>query len=377
MRVTFVSRSWPSNERSGVTLAAAEHVSMLIDAGHDVSIVGSCSTVLDEQLPVFARYYVPAQGSGALYSPPRINLGLLESVLLLSKPDLIVVEAWQTALTDAAVDIAYRLGFPLLMVSHGVAVHSFTKRPIDLLRAFGWIYYRIHFLPQRISRLSALTTLDELATSKRFYDRDIAIRLGIPVVSLVNSAVNWRAESPERAQRKLQVLVVGYYSPIKNQLGALETMKGLPEYIQFRFVGRRSGSYFDTCVKRASQLGLSSRVIYCEDDECDLAEEVAYSLAILSTSVTEALPIILLEAMASGTPFVATPVGAVSSLKAGILAGDTQSQRNAILALLNDNMLWNRLSYEGRCQFQLRFTRKQVQKNLLHAVSVVMKAEQR
>lgn len=372
MRITVVSRSWPSNERSGVTLAAAQHVRALAENGHEVSIVGAFSNVLDEHLPVVSRFHVPARGGGALYSPIHIDRALLTDVFRRSSPALVVVESWQTALTDVAVDIAFELGLPILMVSHGVSLHPFTNHPVDILRGLAWTYYRLKTLPRRISSLSAITTLDESATSFRFYDRDLALQLGIPVLPLVNAPVNWMATSSRREQRKPQILVIGYYSPVKNQIGALHVLAGLPVELQLRFIGPRNGRYYERCRALAVSLGLESRVSFLEDNECDLSVEISHSLVVLSTSTTEVLPIVLLEAMASSTPFVATPVGAVPSLRAGIVAADSQSQCAAVSALAGDTSLWNQVVREGQCQYQARFTLERVHESLLHAVEVAL-----
>jgi glycosyltransferase involved in cell wall biosynthesis len=372
MRITVVSRSWPSHERSGVTLAVAEHVRILAAAGHIVSIIGSHPAVLREQLPVSARFHVPARGSGAVYAPARINRRQLASTLRHSAPDLVIVEAWQTALTDAAVSVASSLEMPTLMISHGSSLHSFTSRPLDRLRALAWLPYRRTRLPGLISCLSALTTLDETATSARFFDRDLARRLGVPVVPLTNSPANWTERIRDREQRTSQILVVGYFSPIKNQLAALEVAARLPSLLHFLFVGPRQGRYFDRCVRRAEQLGLATRTRFAEDHECDLADEISRSLVVLSTSITEALPLTLIEAMAAGTPFVATPVGAVPSLRGGILARDIAEQNEAIQTLASDRSRWQRCADDGRMQFAERFSARLVESQLRLAVDVAM-----
>jgi glycosyltransferase involved in cell wall biosynthesis len=167
-------------------------------------------------------------------------------------------------------------------------------------------------------------------------------------------------------------LVVGYFSPIKNQLAALEVLDRLPSALRFMFVGPRQGRYFDRCVRRAAELGLAARTTFAEDHECDLADEISRSLVVLSTSITEVLPMTLIEAMASGTPFVATPVGAVPSLRGGILAEDHMGQRDAIQSLLQDPQRWQGCSEDGWVQFASCFARERVEAQLRHAVDVAM-----
>jgi len=370
MRIAVVSRYWPSNERSGVTLAAAAHVKILAAAGHDVSIIGSVDTVLDEHLPVSARYHVAARGSGSLYSPARLSREHLRKVIETLSPELVIVEAWQTALTDTTIDVASDAHVPLLMVSHGASVHPFGPGPLEHLRALAWRHYRSITLPRLISRLNVLTTLDESSTSDRFFDRDLARRMGIPVVPLANSAVNWSPGFIERERRRPQILVIGYFSRIKNQMAALEVCAALPQHLHMRFVGPRVGGYYERCVGHARELGLESRVTFAEDAECDVADEIAGSLVVLSTSITEALPLTLIEAMAAGTPFVATPVGAVPSLQGGVLAADRMQQTAAVRTLAEESSEWCRCSEAGRRQFFRDFSRERVAAQLMHAIDI-------
>jgi glycosyltransferase involved in cell wall biosynthesis len=374
MRVVVVSRSWPIYERSGLALAAAQHVRLLAQVGYEVVIVGAQPEVLRENLPVAAAYHVAAHGSGALYAPARVDRFALRCVLQRAGADLVLVEAWQTALTEAAVDVAHALGVPVLMVSHGLSVHPYTCSWRDVLRSWGWLWYRYVTLPARLRRLSALTALDLAAPSPRLYDRDLARRLGVPVWPLVNAPQYQCLTVAGRATRRRQVIVVGYYSPVKNQLDALRVMAGLTDDVQLCLVGPRRGRYYERCARMAARWGLAKRTRFVEDHECDLAAEIGASLVLLAPSRTEVLPIVLLEAMACGTPFVATPVGAVPQLGAGLLAQSVGALRQQVQRLLEDEVLWQERSQAGLAASQ-RYTRDQVRAQLLQAVSAA--AQQR
>jgi glycosyltransferase involved in cell wall biosynthesis len=370
MRITIVSRSWPSTERSGVSLAASLHAEILIDAGHVVSIIGGDTNVKHLTLRAASIYSVPSRGSGVWYSPATIDCELLKDVISCSAPDLVVVEAWQTAISDATVDVCYHLSVPILMISHGVSVHPFTSNVVDVVRSLSWSYYSLRSLPKRISRLSAITTLDIVSDSKRFYDRDIALGLNIPVIPLVNSPINFAENGLSFHQRKRQILVVGYFSAVKNQIRALEVFADLPASLEIRFIGSRYGKYYLKCLRKVEELNLGARVTFCQDDECDVANEIASSLIVLCVSITEALPVTLLEAMASGTPFVAAPVGAIPAMGAGVIASNKVDQQTAILSLAEDSEHWTRTSEIGRAAYLARYTQEHVRNNLLDAISI-------
>lgn len=360
MKIVLVSRSWPSNERSGVSLAAREHLVLLSEAGHQVSIVGAHKELINEEVPAAARFHIASSGSGSLYSPARFDSCLLEEIFHKCSPDVVLVEAWQTALTEGAIDVAAKLGVPVVMLSHGISVHPYSWCLSDLLRALGWLWYSWRVLPSRIMKLSVLAVLDEFSNSQRFYDRILAKRLLIPVQSYTNAPVNWRRGSALPKDRNRQVLVVGYFSAVKNQLAALRVLALLQSDLKMCFVGKRSGSYYAECVALVHKLGLGDQVLFLQDDECDLADQMANSLVVLSTSKTEVLPLTLLEAMASGTPFVATPVGAVPSLAGGLIAADEKLLAESISTLVLQTEIWQSCARAGIAAYERTYTRDSV-----------------
>jgi glycosyltransferase involved in cell wall biosynthesis len=372
MRITLVSRSWPSHERSGVSLAALNHARLLIEKGHEVSIVGALDSLESMDLPVANRAHVPARGSGSIYSPAQINRDALKKTITYNHPDLLIIEAWQTAITDTAIDIADDLKIPVLMISHGISLHPFSTTIVQWLRALAWVPYRLFKLPSLVKKLSAITTLDEWSLSPRFYDRDLAKKLGIPVVPLKNFPAHAIGSYLPINERLSKILVVGYFSLIKNQLAAIDLLAKLPNHIDCVFVGQREGAYFEKCKKRVAELSLNSRVTFLQDDECDLVQQISQAMLVFAPSMTEALPMTLIEAMACGTPFVASSVGAVSSLSGGILADAKEDQIKVIESLLSKPDLWEKYSIAGRAQYDSEFTEQHIASQLEKAIEIAL-----
>jgi glycosyltransferase involved in cell wall biosynthesis len=156
-------------------------------------------------------------------------------------------------------------------------------------------------------------------------------------------------------------LLIGYFSAIKNQRSAIRVASSLKGTgYQFLFVGRKSGRYYKKCRAMVDRLGLTGVVTFKEDSEIALADELASSVVVMSTSVTEALPINLVEAMAAGTPFVSYQVGAVPSLHGGVCVRNEPGMSDAIMRLVQDEMFWGSVSRAGRSQYKSMFTYEKV-----------------
>lgn len=373
MRICVLSRFWPEDERSGVTLAAAKHVEILVNNGYDVSIIGSGNGVLNESL-VREKFQVPASGSGAIYAPAKLDRALLEKNLKRIAPDLLVIEAWQTAITDGAVTMASQMKIPILMVSHGISLFPHNFSLAQLVRSAGWQFYRLFKLPGLIKKLSVLTALDLNSTSPRFYDRNLALSLNKRVMPLKNSSAHLIPSFVSLENRKRQILVLGYYSAIKNQLGAIRALSEIRTDISFLFIGKKDGDYYQACINEVKKIQMEERFLFKEDMECNIAQEISESALVFAPSITEALPTALIEAMGCGTPFVATPVGANCSLDGGILAQSSSQQSEAIDSLLLNGALWEKYSSAGRVQYAREFSQEKIEAQLLEAVKVALES---
>lgn len=373
MRICVLSRFWPEDERSGVTLAAAKHVEILVNNGYHVSIIGSGKGVLNESL-VQEKFQVSASGSGAIYAPAILDRALLEKTFKRIAPDLLVIEAWQTAITDGAVEMASQMRIPILMVSHGISLFPHNFSLAQLVRSAGWQFYRLFKLPRLIRKLSVLTALDLNSKSPRFYDRDLALSLDKRIMPLKNSSAHLIPPFVPYQNRKKQVLVLGYYSAIKNQLGAIRALSRIHADISFLFIGKKDGEYYQTCINEVKKIQMEGRFLFKDDGECNIAQEISESALVFAPSMTEALPTALIEAMACGTPFVATPVGANSSLEGGILALTTSRQSEAIDSLILNEVLWGKYSSAGRAQYAREFSQEKIEAQLLQAVKAALES---
>lgn len=369
MRILLVSRVWPRDERSGVALCAATHARIILELGHDLAIVGN-ARLGELGLGVPTRtHLVSSSGGMSLYSPPRVSLTAVRRVVDAEAPDLVITEGWQSALTEAFAWCAARAGRRVLMISHGVSLAPYEPSLVWRLRTLAWSPYEYFWLPYMVKMVSWVTTLDDTSSSERFLDRDLARSAGTPVSVLANTPINWRSDRSPRHMRQMQVLCVGYFSPVKNQLAIIRLAHAFKESgLSFVFVGARRGKYFAKCVAEVRSRGLTASISFSEDSEVSVGDEIARSIAVVSASLTEALPMVLLEAMASGTPFIAPTVGAIPGLRGGLFA-DSDNERVSLLArLLRDDRTWMKCSEDGVTDFESRFSQACVARSLERAI---------
>lgn len=362
LKIGLVSGSWPFFEHAGVALASDHHAHVLEALGHKVVRIGPVHTMVTEKN--FAYAGIHYSGTGSLYAPLKLKTEVFEKMLSDLDLDLVICESWQNGISEAAISAAQKINVPVVMVSHGLSVHLFSFKIIDILRLFGWLYYRFFIFPSIIKKIKCLTCLDMDAISKRFADRELANKFAVPTLHLPNTAINFDGRFINRHNRVSQILVIGYFSHVKNQIGALRILKKLPKCYTMKFVGECSGSYFEKFKHEVKRLNLSDRVLFGDDKLFNLCDEISRSIIVLNTSKTECQPVSLIESMAFGTPFVAPKIGAIPSMKGGVVYSNPSEAVAAILDLLIDVSMWNKFSSAGRVDYARNYSRSVISEKL-------------
>jgi glycosyltransferase involved in cell wall biosynthesis len=368
VRIALVSDKWVSSSRNGVSVATSMHAKLIEDMGHDLIAIGKSDHIKNEKLLTKKKFYINANGSGAVYSPIKINKSLISNLLIEHQVQLLIIEGWQTAITDSAIEVGHNLSIPVALISHGISLHPFSKSISDTVRSIFWLPYKIFRFPKLLRMISAITALDLDVSSTRFYDRDQALLTNKLVYKLVNCQ-DFPSDNPKkREDRTSQIIVVGYFSYIKNQLEALKILKELDSSITMKFIGKKNGLYYKKCLKYTVDNNLTKRVSFLDDKECSIQEEIRGSMVALSTSITEVQPIFLLEAMASGTPFVSSNVGSIPKMKGGMCGDTTELKIRLIRNFFDDLETWNHYSTLGVEQVNDEYNQRNVRLSLMNLI---------
>jgi glycosyltransferase involved in cell wall biosynthesis len=187
-------------------------------------------------------------------------------------------------------------------------------------------------------------------------------RLGAPAErsSVVANSVGagWRPGDQRPDPDRPLFVLVGRVVPIKDVLGFLLAARLVLDArpaARFAVVGPldQDHEYAATCLERSQELGLGEAVRFC--GETDPRPWVRAASAVVLTSVSEAQPLALIEAMASGVAVVAPRIGGCEELVAGVgghaglltCPGDAVSTARAMLRLAADAGLRARLARGG------------------------------
>lgn len=151
------------------------------------------------------------------------------------------------------------------------------------------------------------------------YNRKHLLKFGVPSDKIIDHPVGIDlskfSENPRYLEGPLRVLTVARLVPEKDLKLALcgvnAFLKGNKGALEYNIVGE--GPLREELISTIEELGLSENVKLAGAMEYDeLIDEYYGSHVFLLTSRDEALPIVLMEAQASGMPVIATDVGSVS-----------------------------------------------------------------
>lgn len=278
--------------------------------------------------------------------------------------DLLLVTAAGWAVVPALVHQALH-GSPLLLTEHGVYVREayLAAARSDLGPGARFVATRLAWGLTRAS-YAAADVVAPVAEANALWER----RLGVDPwkVRTIYNGVEVLGR-PVPAPRRSRVVSLGRIDPLKDIHTMLrvadEVVRRVPE-AQFLYYGPVTEGqevYGRSCHALHARLGLGDRFRFM-GRTADPARAVQEADVILMTSISEGLPMSILEAMTHARPVVATGVGGVPEVVrgCGVLTspGDVHGLTMAVSALLRDPALASRLGLRAYARVARTFTQK-------------------
>ena len=380
MKILLTTPTYPPFN-SGLGNAVQQQAAALVENGYSVVVATGGNTRaqrIDEVSGALVEEF-NIQGADYLLNPIRGDVRAYESFLVESFFDVVLMNAWQTWSTDLCLRNLQKIRGRKLLYSHCVSTNMFFWQQ-PLRSTIRFIFWRPYWwrLPSLIRRLDGMIFLGSDGTDSRFDDFKLARKLGVPLYVVPNglspAAFNiLNQPSVERKQRD-QLIAIGSYDWLKGHDFVLRAYarSSAKNRVQLKVFGQSHSAFSTRLQQLAQSLGIEKSYVTFHEgvSGAPLLEECERSIALLSGSHTECQPLVLLDAMASGTPFVARRTGCISSLSGGVAVKSEVEAADSIDRLLSDASHWSHLSEAGRAYVVTNCDPATIGRNLIAALGV-------
>ncbi|MCU1458203.1 MAG: glycosyl transferase group 1 [Actinomycetia bacterium] len=228
--------------------------------------------------------------------------------------DLIHVTAAGWAAIPALVDQALN-GTPILLTEHGMYMRESYLGSVlrDDPPGFQWINTRIA-RALSIAACRAATVVSPVTSTHVAWEELLGTEPSR--IRPIPNGVRLPDREPPPLPGTKTVVMVGRFDPLKDIHTALRTaahvVRQVPEarFLHYGPVDVMQKAYAESCYQLHEQLGLGDSFQFMGSTN-DVTSALHGADAVISTSISEGLPIAVLEAMAQGRPVAATAVGGV------------------------------------------------------------------
>jgi len=362
--ILITSFTYPPDHNGVAHVVAAQAQDLAIN-GHRVTVATSVCDGPDQPPPLsgidIRRFRVRGNGEaivGAYSGQVREYQDFVASV----KVDITICHCWQIWTTDLAAPVLRTKASPAILYSHGVSATCLQWSPRGLAHWVLWRNY-VRRMPQILECFDHIVFLSDMRTGSRFYDRRLVDRLGYPGYSVVPNGVDLERFRPAHEKAIIRVdlglgsgllvLCVSNYSPVKDQRRALHTfLNAMPKSATLVFIGAEINEYARMLIQEwelRKMRGARQSVLFKAGfTQEQIASAMSVADIFLLTSKTELQPLVILEAMAAGVPFVSTDVGCVRQLPGGDVASDQAGLDAALRRLATNESLRLEMGLRGR-----------------------------
>lgn len=333
-------------EKNGVANVCLLQASILKKLGFNVSVVSSCTdkTESEEIVNKIKVYRFNVFGTGALGSMTRGNIFSFVHYIHEQQFDVIIVHCWQA--WPIKLLMQCDLGkTKLVFFSHGTSVNTVYDWKTAIHKLL-WLPYRYLFMPKAFNKFSAFVHLSAKKDNDRFLDNKLCPEHIVhEVISNCVNHIEYKYQT-NADHSCFTLLVVGGYSRLKNELFVLKQLIAMDIPCKINFVGYKANAYsaimqneYDRYCQKYAGKTLSPQVqvqFHYDLRELDILALYESSDLFVSASKTECQPLVILQAMAYGIPFLSSDVGCVSELPGGFVYKSKHDFRQLLAVLYQD-----------------------------------------
>jgi L-malate glycosyltransferase len=324
---------------------------------HICSFSSKKSNTLRKNKNLFIHYYYLPFTDYPILIPNILIKLYVKKIINQIKPDLIHIQGISKA-ADAALQLNF---FPIIITVHGIIFQESKFRTGILGHYHSYVGNK---LENRILKLAKKIIAVSPYVKKEIEQKTTA------EIQVIFNPIDPKFFDIKKYEVRNRILFVGGIEPRKGLhilVEAINFIKPIIPDVQVHIVGSvRKKDYFSKILHIINQNELDNLITFRGPlDETDLLEEYSQASIFVLPSKEESLGIVLLEAMATGTPIVASNIGGIPNIildgENGFLFeyGDVQKLSELIVNLLLNDRQRNQIGNTGKIMAK-EFHRKKI-----------------
>lgn len=358
MKILITTPTYPPFN-SGLGNIVQIQAKLISSLGHDVTVVTSGQSGVVRIDVVANARIVEFSITGADYIPRPITgeRDKYTEFLLNSDFDVVLLNAWQNWATDVALNCLNGIKGKVFVYSHCISTNSFIGA--NFLRSLvGYLFWRPYWfgLLKKIEKLDGVIFLSNNGCDARFDDLRLVAREKIKYWIIPNAIPNYAEEvvclENSSKENRTQITSVASYDWFKGHDFVIRSYSNsvAKNNIKLKLFGQKFTNHTKYLIKLARDLGISDKFIEFNEglSGAQLMEQYLRSLIFINGSHSECQPLVLLDAMTAGVPFISKRSGSIPYLNGGYCVATHLEASLIIDVLIKDNKVWLQKSIEGK-----------------------------
>ena len=363
MKILITSFTYPPN-KDGVAEATRSMAEGLASMGHEVIVATASHKDRKEGKQNSVKVVSFQIGNQGIWKIPKGREADQFSRFILScNPDILINHCWDAWPAVLSQKIFHDLSCKKIQVSHGFSQHiwiPYFKPFFGLGQLLKGLLWTLFMYPGVAKSYDAIVFLSGCGGFGRFFDQTICRWIKHPCLHVIPNSVQENKYTDRAGDFRikynvgdgLMVLCVANYSERKNQTLAVRAFRkaNIPGSTLV-FIGSEFNEYSEKVMKLDEAISQKSlcRTIFLEGISREETQAAfACSDIFLLTAKQETQPIVIIEAMAAGKPWISTHTGCVSNMEGGVVADGCVALASNLNRIATDSIIASSLGRTGR-----------------------------
>lgn len=376
MKIVFtVNTYYPLKD--GVQAVTQYHAEGLVKLGYKVVVItGKHGTCKEEEYVNGVRII-----RKDVYTKHAIHRGNKEeyrrTVLDECKDSNVMINVCtQNAFTDWVLDILDDINCKKILYMHGMIEFKWNKYNFTSLFRFTskvWnnLRWRLYYfyMPKYMKKYDCIVNLHEFDDATEYckkhgMNKYIVLENAVDTIFLNNES-NKQASDSQREY----FICISNYTQIKNQELVLESFYKLNNNnYKLVFIGSSETEYLEKLKKKKEKYdkkyGIKQVEFLYGIDRHEIPKYLKNAKLFVTGSTWEAFPVVIVESMASGIPFICTDVGCVRFLPGGVVAKNKKEMIYWMDLLSKDENISQEIGRAGKAYVKSRLIKEDKIKDL-------------